>query len=198
MLRRSLLPLLLALAFAPSALASGGNYVFESGTHAQQAEVHAALDASSFNWSLVPGPVAIHIGRNVSSHASPGAIWLDAGLLDSGRFAWGTVQHEYAHEVDFALLTDPMRTDLHTLLGGTSWWGGGGEGHAQLDCERFADALSWAYWPSPDNVMKPQGAADEGGQVAPAAFRAALSGLLGQAPARMTASIKVKRHPRKG
>jgi hypothetical protein len=45
--------------------------------------------------------------------------------------------------------------------------------------------------------MKPQGAADEGGQVAPAAFRAALSGLLGQAPVRMTASIQVKRHPRK-
>lgn len=196
MLRRSLLPLLLALAFAPNALASGGNYIFEGGTHAQQAEAHAALDASSFDWNLVPGPVAIHIGRNVSSHAAPGAIWLDAGLLDSGRFAWGVVQHEYAHEVDFALLTDPMRADLHMLLGGTSWWGG--EGHAQLDSERFADALSWAYWPSPDNVMKPQGAADEGGQVAPAAFRAALSGLLGQAPARMTASIKVKRHPRKG
>jgi hypothetical protein len=88
-----------------------------------------------------------------------------------------------------------MRADLHTLLGGTSW--SGGEGHAQLDSERFADALSFAYWPSPDNVMKPQGAADEGGQVAPAAFRAALSGLLGQAPVRITASIKVKRHPRK-
>lgn len=196
MLRRSLLPLLLALAVAPSALASGGNYVFEGGTHAQQADVHGALDASSFNWSLVPGPVAIHIGRNVSSHAAPGAIWLDAELLDSGRFAWGVVQHEYAHEVDFALLTEPMRTDLHTLLGGSSWWGG--EGHAQLDCERFADALSWAYWPSPDNVMRPQDAAGEGGQVASAAFRAAISGLLGQAPVRATASVKVKRHPRKG
>jgi hypothetical protein len=195
MLKRFLLPFLFALAFAPSALASGGNYLLEGGTRAEQAEVHAALDASSFNWSLVPGPVAIHIGRNVSSHAAPGAIWLDAGLLDSGRFAWGVVQHEYAHEVDFALLTDPMRTALHTLLGGTSW--SGGEGHAQLDSERFADALSFAYWPSPDNVMKPQGAADEGGQVAPAAFRAALSGLLGQAPVRITASIKVKRHPRK-
>jgi hypothetical protein len=195
MLKRFLLPFLFALAFAPSALASGGNYLLEGGTHAEQAEVHAALDASSFNWSLVPGPVAIHIGRNVSSHAAPGAIWLDADLLDSGRFAWGVVQHEYAHEVDFALLTDPMRADLHTLLGGTSW--SGGEGHAQLDSERFADALSFAYWPSPDNVMKPQGAADEGGQVVPAAFRAALSGLLGQAPVRMTASIQVKRHPRK-
>ena len=31
----------------------------------------------------------------------PGQIWLDASLLDSGRFSWGVVQHEYAHQVDF-------------------------------------------------------------------------------------------------
>jgi hypothetical protein len=196
MLRLSVLPFFLALAFAPGALASGGNYVVDGGTHAERAEVHSALEASSFNWSLVPGPVAIHVGRGVTSHAAPGAIWLDAGLLDSGRFAWGVVQHEYAHQVDFALLTDSMRTQLHGLLAGTSWWGT--EGHAQLDCERFADALAWAYWPSPDNVMKPAGAADEGGQVAPAAFRAALAGLLQSGSTRLTAAVRVRRYPRNG
>jgi hypothetical protein len=122
MFKRLALPVVLALAFAPSALAGGGDYVFEGGTHAQQLQVISALNASTFNWSLVPDTVVIHISRGASSHAGPGAIWLDAGLLDSGRFAWGVVQHEYAHQVDFALLTDPMRTKLHELLPGTSWW----------------------------------------------------------------------------
>ena len=196
MLKRVVLPVVLALAFAPSALASGGNYVFDGGTHAEQAQVRFALEASSFDWSLVPGPITIHIARGAASHAAPGAIWLDAGLLDAGRFSWGVVQHEYAHEVDFALLTDPMRTQLHQLLHGTAWWGG--EGHAELDCERFANALAWAYWPSADNVMKPQSANDEGGQVAPAVFRAALAGLLHFSPPRVTASLKGQPHRRKG
>jgi len=194
--KRLALPIVLALAFVPNALASGGDYVFEGGTHSQQVQVTSALDASTFNWSLVPDTIVIHIARGASSHAAPGAIWLDAGLLDSGRFAWGVVQHEYAHQVDFALLTDPMRVKLHGLLHGTSWWGG--EGHAELDCERFADALAWAYWPSHDNVMKPLSAADEGGQVAPAVFRAAMVELLQHGSARVTASASVKRHPRKG
>lgn len=196
MIKRLVLPFLLALTFAPSALASGGNYVFDGGTRVEQAQVRSALDASSFNWSLVPGPVTIHIGRGTDSHAGPKAIWLDAGLLDSGRFAWGVVQHEYAHQVDFALLSDPMRAQLHQLLHGSAWWGG--EGHAELDCERFADALAWAYWPSPDNVMRSQSANDEGGQVAPAAFRAALAGLLQFTPPRVTASFKGHPHRRKG
>jgi hypothetical protein len=196
MFKRLAFPFLLALAFAPGALASGGNYAFDGGTRGEQAQVRAALEVSSFNWSLVPGQVTIHIGRDSFSRAAPGAIWLDAGLLDSGRFAWGVVQHEYAHQVDFALLTDPMRAQLHQLLHGTSWWGG--EGHSELDCERFANALAWAYWPSPDNVMKPQSANDEGGQVAPAAFRAALAGLLGFSPPRVAAAYKGQPHRRKG
>src|SRR5207248_10185150 len=108
---------------APSGQAAGGNYVFDGGTRAQQGQVTAALDASSFDWSLVPGPIVIHIGHRVSPHAVAGQIWLDAGLLDTGRFSWGVVQHEYAHQVDFGLLTDDMRAQLHTVLKGTAWWG---------------------------------------------------------------------------
>ena len=165
-----------ALALAPAAFASGGHYVLAGGTQAEQGQVTAALDASSFPWDVVPGVVAVHIGRGIASHAAPDAIWLDADLLDSGRFAWGVVQHEYAHVFDFAVLTDAMRAQLHTLLQGTAWWGT--EGHSELDSERFADLVSWAYWTSPDNVMKPQSAADEGGEVAPAVFRAAVAALV--------------------
>ncbi|MGZ8716503.1 MAG: hypothetical protein ACXWYO_05255 [Gaiellaceae bacterium] len=207
MFRRLLLHLSLAaaaLAIAPAALASGGNYVFDGGSNAQQAQVTAALNASAFPWGVVPGTVVVHIQRDVASSAAPNQIWLDANLLDAGRFAWGVVQHEYAHEVDFALLTDATRAQLHSVLGGAAWCGT--EGHSTLDCERFADLVAWAYWSSADNVMKPQSAQDEGGQVTPAAFRAVLAAILpglpttpqpqvGQ-PTRATAAVSTpaKRH----
>src|SRR4051794_14801446 len=124
MVKRLLIVLSVAslLACAPRAQAAGGRYVLDGGTRAQQGQVVSALNASSFDWSLVPGPVVIHIGRSEPPRAVVGQIWLDAGLLDSGRFSWGVVQHEYAHQVDFALLTDPMRAQLHGLLQGRSWW----------------------------------------------------------------------------
>jgi hypothetical protein len=183
MLKRLVLPLVLAFALAPAAHAAGGKYVFDGGTHAQRGQVKAALAASSFNWGLVPGQIVIHIGKRISSHAVAGQIWLDGGLLDTGRFSWGVVQHEYAHQVDLALLTDPMRAQLQSPLQADSWWGSLDQ-HAQLGCERFADTLAWAYWESPDNVMKPDSATDEGGQMAPAAFRAALASVLGVQPLR--------------
>jgi hypothetical protein len=192
-----LIPIALFLAFAPRAQAAGGHYVFDGGTRAEQGQVTAALNASSFNWSLVPRTIVIHIGSGISPHALAGQIWLDTALLDSGRFSWGVVQHEYAHQVDFAVLTDGMRTELHTLLQGTSWWGSQGA-HAQLDCERFADEVAWAYWQSPDNVMKPDSATDEGGQVPPAAFRAALEHALGLPAVRRTASVQGTHPHRKG
>lgn len=167
-----------ALALAPAAFASGGNYTFAGGTPAEQEQVTSALNASSFPWNAVPGPIVVHIGRGVASHAVPGQIWLDGNLLDAGRFSWGVVQHEYGHEVDFALLSDGARADLQTLLGDTSWWSTLGEGHSQFACEGFADLVSWAYWSSPDNVMQPQNAQAEGGQITPAAFRAELALLL--------------------
>jgi hypothetical protein len=187
MVRRILASLVLALVLAPAASAAGGRYAFDGGTRAEQAQVTAALDASSFDWSIVPGRVVIHIGRNVDPSAAPGAIWLDGSLLDSGRFSWGVVQHEYAHLVDFGVLTDAARTQLSSLLGGSSWWGGAAD-HSQLGSERFADMLAWSYWHSPDNVMKPDSL-----PASPAAFRSLLSSVLGP---RVLASAAAA--PRKG
>jgi hypothetical protein len=163
-------------AVAPAAFAAGGNYAFDGGSAGEQKTVTSALDASSFPWDIVPGQVVVHIERGTASRALPGQIWLDADLLDSGRFSWGVVQHEYAHQVDFLVLTDAMRAQLHQSLLGASWWGS--EGHAALDCERFADLVAWSYWQAPDNVMKPASAQDEGGQMTPEAFRTLVSSLL--------------------
>jgi hypothetical protein len=89
----------------------------------------------------------------------------------------GGARREQLRLVDRSGPTDALRARLHTLLRGSSWWGGS---HATVDCERFADALAWAYWPSPENPLGPSG-------VDPAAFRALL-GLLLPPPVRGPAS----------
>jgi hypothetical protein len=208
MFRRLFLPFAIAaaaLAIAPAALAGGGNYVFDGGNTTQQKTVVSALGASSFPWDVVPGTVVVHIERGTSSRALPGHVWLDADLLDAGRFSWGVVQHEYAHQVDFLLLTEAMRARLHLSLQGSGWWTGGS--HDALDCERFADLVAWSFWESPENVMKPASAQAEDGQMTTAAFRAELAALLPAtasvakpAPAagtRSTASVSKQRAKKK-
>jgi hypothetical protein len=177
---RSLVVLLaLAFAFAGTAQARGGNYVFSGGTPAEQSQVKAALDASSFDWGMVKQQITVRIARGIDSEATPGTISLDADLLDSGRYAWGVVQHEYAHQVDFFDLTDAQRTQMLASLGGASWWQSGKLPHAQLASERFASTLAWAYWQSPDNVMKPRSPTDESGFVPPASFKTLVESALG-------------------
>jgi len=159
LLRCALIAAFAALALSGVAQAAGGNYVFDGGTPKEQAQVRSALNASAFNWSLVPAQITVHIAPGLgTSDASPGELWLDSALLDSGVFSWGVVQHEYAHQVDFFLLDDAKRAALAPELGGQSWWRGAGAplGHGQLTCERFASTLAWAYWPSARNSMKPQ------------------------------------------
>jgi hypothetical protein len=144
-----------ALIHAPAeARASGAGYTFDGGTAAERATVRKALAASAFDWSLVPGEVAIHIVPGGSAHASKGQIWLGAGLLDDGEASWGIVQHEYAHQVDFFLFTPAIRATLDHALGGHTWWPAReGFRHDQFGAERFASTLAWSYWPSPHNTL---------------------------------------------
>ena len=173
--------LAIGLAFAVPAYAVGGNYVVDGGTRAERAQVRSALAVSRFDWSVVPGKVAIHVGRDVSSSAAPGEIWLDAKLLDSGTFAWGTVQHEYAHQVDFALFTDPVRGELNGLLHGRHWgYDVAGLSHASYGCERFASTLAWAYWPSKHNALRPRSSSAESAAMKPRKFRALMKRVLAQ------------------
>ena len=105
-LRLFLVWALAALALAGTAQAAGGNYVFDGGTPTEQGQVQKALNASAFDWNLVPARITVHIAPGISSEASRGELWFDAGLLDTGVFSWGIVQHEYAHQVDYFLLDD--------------------------------------------------------------------------------------------
>ena len=184
---------------SPVALLSGlpGNYTFDGGTVPQQDQVTAALAASGFDWYLIPQTITIHIVANAPAEATPGNIWISPDLLDSGRYSWGFVQHEYGHQVDFFLLTDPMRAILKAVLGATAWCYGGTIGfnnvdglpHSQYGCERFASTLAWAYWPFADNSMEPLNKSAESAGLAPAKFRALLGVMIGASNSIGSASV---------
>lgn len=168
-----------SLSFPPLVQAVGGRYAFDGGTPRERREVVRALEVSEFDWDVVAGPVVIRIERGTDSRAIRGHIWLDADLLDAGSFAWGVVQHEYAHQVDFFLFNDADRALLSRKLGGKAWCSADPRfRHEELGCERFASTLAWAYWPSAENCMRPAGPADESAALPPAQFRALMSELI--------------------
>ncbi|MEN3311585.1 MAG: hypothetical protein V7645_914 [Actinomycetota bacterium] len=171
----------LVFAHAGTAQAAGGNYRFDGGSALERTQVREALNASSFNWNLVKAQVTIHIQRGTVSHALPGQIWLDADLLDSGRFSWATVQDEYSHQVDFFLFTPEIRAQLQEALGAKAWCyeDGSIQAHGDQACERFTSVLPWAYWQSADNAYKPTAKTDESAAMAPTKFKALLSRLIG-------------------
>ncbi|HEY8776382.1 MAG TPA: hypothetical protein VIM33_07870 [Gaiellaceae bacterium] len=166
------------LLFPAATSGAVGGYAFDGGTKTERATVVAALEASSFDWTLLPGPITIHIVRGEPSRSLPREVWLDADLLDSGEFAWGVVQHEYAHQVDYLLLDDAQRALLLRELGGRDWcYSVPGLAHDQYGCERFASTLAWSFWPSVENSMRPTHPGDESAAMAPARFRALVTRL---------------------
>ena len=182
MLRRLLILALAlgALALPGTALAGGGNYGFEGAKPAERSTVRAALNASAFDWSIVPQHVTIHVGPYGVSHSTPGDIWLDRGLLGAGRFAWATVMDEYAHQVDFQVLDASSRAVLQEKLGTTAWcYESAGLSHGANGCERFSSMVAWAYWPSKDNSYRPASPTDESASMPAAEFRNLLSSLVG-------------------
>jgi hypothetical protein len=185
-IRRFILSLVVALpvmlALSGNALASGGNYVFQGGTPYQQSQVREALNASSFNWSLVTQQITIDIDPSVvQDESTPGEIFLDPSLLNSGEFSWGVVQTEYANQVDFELLPQQDDAQFNTALGGTAWCYADQAGLqlAQYGCERFAATLTWAYWQSPENCIQPSEVGSDAAGMPPAAFRALVASVLG-------------------
>jgi hypothetical protein len=180
MLRRLAAVAAAALVLPASALAGGGNYGFDGATPAERSTVRAALNASSFDWSIVPQRVTIHVGNYGVSHSTPGDVWLDRGLLGAGRFAWATVMDEYAHQVDFLVLDAPRRALLQERLRASAWcYEADGLTHGANGCERFASMVAWAYWPSKDNAYRPASPTDESASMRPAEFRTLLSSLVG-------------------
>ena len=156
-----------------------GSYTFDGGTKKEHETVVAALEVSSFDWTVIPGPVAIHIVHGEPSRSLPHEIWLEGDLLDAGEFAWGVVQHEFAHQVDYLLLDDAQRDLLLHELGGRDWcYSVSGLAHDQYGCERFASTLAWSFWPSRENSMHPTHRGDESAAMAPAMFRTLISKLM--------------------
>jgi hypothetical protein len=159
--------------------------IFDGGTRAERQAVVAALEASSFDWNVIARPIVVHIAAGAASHSIPGEVWLDSDLLHAGTFAWGVVQHEFAHQVDFLVLDEAQRSRLQRLLGGRDWcYEVPGLWHAEHGCERFASTLAWSYWQSPNNCMKPTAARDESAAMPPQRFRSLLESMLKEDGAR--------------
>jgi len=162
-----------------SAEVTQAGYVVLGGTTAQKAEVTKALQASSFDWGVVPAVVKIRIAHGPKNWSRRGEIRLSAELLDKGRASWGIVQHEFAHQVDLYLLGYADRARLMRALRAQVWFAKGESvTHAERGAERFASTLAWAYWQSPANSMRSWSAADESGGMQPARFRALLARVL--------------------
>ncbi|MEO5574692.1 MAG: hypothetical protein ABIR67_00555 [Gaiellaceae bacterium] len=163
-----------------TALAGGGNYAFEGATPTERSTVRAALNASAFDWSIVPQRVTIHVGQVGASHATPGHVWLDRRLLAAGRFAWATVMDEYAHQVDFLVLEPLHRSILQHRLGASAWcYETAGLHHGAYGCERFSSMVAWAYWPSKESSYRPESPVDESAAMPAREFRLLLSSLVG-------------------
>lgn len=148
------------LAVAGEALASGGNYVFDGGSPEARLQVRTALDRSAFDWDVVPGPITIRIADCGCAGSRPGEIVLDERQLTASplgpRYAWGIVQHEYAHQLDFFLLDEADRYRFARRFGARAWCTDvPGFAHDDYGCERFATLVAWAYWGSPANVQRP-------------------------------------------
>ena len=157
--------------------ARAGDYVFEGGSEAARQQARAALEASEFDWSRVPGTVTISITRCGCAGATPGSIMLDEDTLVASpfgaRYAWGIVQHEYPHQVAFLLLDDRDIQDARTALGGEDWcYETPGLAHDDHACERFAATLAWTCWPSADNSQRSEAV------ISAKAFRTLMSRLL--------------------
>jgi hypothetical protein len=180
MLRRFAATVATALVLPASALAAGGDYAFDGASSAERATVRAALNASAFDWDIVPRRVTIHVGAVGTSHATPGHVWLDRDLLAAGRFAWATVMDEYAHQVDFLVLDPLRRSILQRQLGASAWcYETAGLSHDSYGCERFSSMVAWAYWPSKESSYRPESPDDETAAMPARDFRRLLAALVG-------------------
>jgi hypothetical protein len=59
------------LAYPTATSGAVGSYTFDGGTKKERETVVAALEASSFDWTLIPGPLTIHIVPGEPSRSPP-------------------------------------------------------------------------------------------------------------------------------
>jgi hypothetical protein len=142
-----------------NANAAETSVVFSGGSETARSQVVAALQASTFDWSLVGEAVTVEIRDCGCAGARPGVVVLDETMLDSQpygpAYTWRIVQHEFAHQVWWFALDDEQRSELQGVLGGSDLcYEQPGLPHEAHACERFASPLAWAYWPVAGNPMQ--------------------------------------------
>lgn len=167
-------------AVAGEAWAAGGRYLVYGGTAEQQGQVRFALEVSTFDWGIVGKPVVIHITPGGGVFATRGHIWIPASVVDGSPKSWLEIQGEYAHQVDFFVLSDPVRRKFQALLGGSAWWYTSSlRPPEEYTSERFASLLAWAYWPGPQKSLPMRWKSGDSLAVLAARFRALMQKLVG-------------------
>ena len=73
MLRRLATVLALAFVIPASAHAAGGNYTFQGASATERSTVRAALNASSFDWNVVPNQITLACRQVRRVPLDPGA-----------------------------------------------------------------------------------------------------------------------------
>jgi hypothetical protein len=157
-IRAVIATLMAALTLATPALARGGQVAFVGGTSDEQQTVLKALAASTFDFNQIPQvtvKIVPDLPANEQGEAIPGEVTLPASGLESGQFFWGTVQHEFFHELDYLLLTDAQRAQAMQVLGATAWYDGT-LSHADQGRERFASTLAFQFWQAVVNNQSPR------------------------------------------
>lgn len=195
-----------ALIFAGTAAAKGGSFAFDGGTPFEQQQVTQALAVSSFDFSQVTQAITVHIvpstdphlaGGTEAGYSTPGDVWLSTYWLEFGQLGWGIVQHEFAHEIDYYVLTDAQRADLLKHLdpsGSTTSWCDHAALYEARPCEWFASELAYAFWPSDANIQAPNYTGNLSGHMTPTAFRAELDSLGLAQPQRVCTTRTIPGH----
>jgi hypothetical protein len=172
MFRTLLATCAVALTLAAPALASGGHYTVDGGTEFEQAQVRLALDVSKFDFDQVPDLIRIHIQPGETTESLPGDIWVGADWFKLTPTTWGFIQHEYAHQLDFFVLTAAQRAEAATLLGASRWDFDGELAHEDYGAERFASLLAYTFWPERTSAESPELDADTRAALANTTIRA--------------------------
>ena len=150
---------LFALLLPADAKASGGSYTFSGGSEAARTEVRNALDASAFDWSLVPQTISIQI--------------VDCGCAGPVRGSSSSTRRCSSRRRTAAPIPGASSsTSTPTRSGGSLWTMSSGRfsrtgwaaptfryerpglSHDDHACERFASTLAWACWPVAGNPMQ--------------------------------------------
>ena len=130
----------------------------------QQATVRAALEVSSFDWSVLPARSSSTSRRSAAPTPRP-ATSTSTARCSTPAASRGASSSTSSHtrSTSSSSTTRSARRSTQRSAAATGATASPGLAHSAYGCERFASELAWAYWPSADNSMSPAATHGESG-----------------------------------